>query len=353
MNITPTIGNNCRAVALSTVLSYYGYPFSEAFCFGVGEAFDFSSSDIHFGLNRNYKCFSGNNENDIYTLAGHLKLAIDVSQPKTKTETRKLIESYIKNDEPVIVRVAINKYMKYLSDSMTNNMEQMQSVFRIINGSAGNHVTVISNTGKDKVLLHEPNIMEPVIISWDCLLDAMNPKDVVVRHPGNTIFHLRPTLSYCAIQKHLSRIISNSIYNTMFRYLYGESDYFGIKQVENFQNFFFKETNQDTYSKNAVLFRFFCDIVSGGGFYRRLYGRFLKEANEQYIHDSEIGKLYSKYYKLSKKWSTVSKEIVQNTNVDAAGASKLYETTLVDIAKTERELAERLLQRSGELLHVL
>ena len=349
MKIVPTMGNYCRAAAISSVMNYYGYCLSEAMCFGIGEAFDFLSSDTRFRKNKIYKCFCGNNENDIFRFSEQMRVSIQVYRPENKEKTKEIIERLIDQDKPVIARVSINKYMHLLPGMAVNNLESMKTVFKIINGAAGNHVTVISNTGKNKVMIHEPNIVLPIILPWEKLLEAMNPRNASVRHPSNTLYLMTPSVpaEIMQMEENMRPIIWNAIYNNMKNYLFAQGAWSGIKHIELHGRELLNIEKKNELKKDAVLFRFFCDIVTGGGFYRRLYAQFLKEANERYLHDRIIEEATGKYFGLSRKWSRISKKIIEYSQKPSDGCYCELEREWKEISLLEKELAEKLYLRSS------
>lgn len=348
MKIVPVMGNYCRAAAMATVMNYYGYHLSEAMCFGIGEAFDFSGSDVRFGRKRIYKCYAGNNENDIFRFSVQMKVKTEVYRAGNRKETKEAICRFIDKDKPVIARVSIDKYMRLLPGTPRENLEMMKAVFQIINGAAGNHVTVISNTGKEKVLVHEPNIAMPVMLPWKNLLDAMNPQNAVVRHPSNTIYVMTPSVpaEKMETEDRMCPVIWSAISHNMKNYLFTQGTWSGIGQIGIYGKGLLQAGNPDEFKKNAVLFRFFCDIVTGGGFYRRLYARFLREANEMYLHDKGIEEVSKKYFGLSRQWSRLSKAAADYGQKPEDGDFARLEKEWKEIELLEKELAEKLYRRS-------
>lgn len=350
MKLDPTLGNYCRSVALSSVVNYYGYSLSEAMCFGIGEAFDFCGSDIRFGRKRIYKCFAGNNENDIFRFSEQMKMKVEMYQPKNRKETRRQICDLIEQEKPVIARVSIDKYMRFLPGMATDNLETMKAVFRIIRGSVGNHVTIISNAGREKVMIHEPNLMSPVLLPWENLFRAMNPGNGLVRHPSNTLYVITPLVpaEEMETEEKMRPVIWNAIRNNMKNYLYNQSTWAGVRQVQVCGRTLLNMENKDKFAKNAVLFRFFCDIATGGGFYRRLYARFLREANDRYLKDDVIEGVSKKYFALSRRWSRLSGNVTAYAQEpDWSRSGELWQDWK-EISRLEEELAGLLYKRSAD-----
>ena len=345
MKLDATLGNNCRSVAMSTILSHYGYSLSEAMCFGLGEGFDFLGSKVKFGLLNKFTCYAGNNENDIYTLVNALKLEIDIIQLEENDKVRDTIEKLIYSKIPIIARVSLDKYLKFIPSSLTSNKESTKSIFKLINGSAGNHVVVITNCGNTGVLVYEPNISSPISIPWKNFLEAMNPSNAVIYHPSNTLFVLSANPSSIKEDNisDMKMVIWNAIYSNMKRYIKNKSNWGGLHLVEELsENFLYLIFGRRT-RKNVEFFRFFGDVATGGGFYRRLYGRFLKEANSKYLKNNSIDLISKEYYKLSRKWSNFSREISKK-NCDYEVIDRLVQ----DIVMLEKKLSLELYHLSKE-----
>jgi hypothetical protein len=350
VELIPTLGNSCRSVALSSVANYYGYHLSEAMCFGIGETLDFSGSDTRFGLNKVYKCYSGNNENDIFRFTENMNMDIEILQLKDGREAKKVICHHIRQGRPVIARVSLNKYMKYLPMTATDNADVLKSIFRLISGAAGNHVTLITNTGRDQVLIHEPNIDTPILVPWRTLIKAMNPRNAVIRHPSNTIFLIKPSVPAEKMEREdrMGPIIWNAIYNNMKNYLFNQGYWAGVEQIEKSGKSFLQIQDPKVYEKSVTLFRFFCDVATGGGFYRRLYGRFLKEASDTYIHDEVVEAVSKKYFALSRQWSQLSRKMMESVSDEGGLQKSQLEEDWMKISAVEKELSYTLFERSKE-----
>lgn len=347
MELCNTVGNYCRSVALSTVLNYYHYPLSEAMCFGLGASFDFSTSEVKFGRFKQYRCISGNNENDFWFISDALELILDTIQPVTGQELKRTLCKLVNEGVPVIVQVAVDKYMMNLKASATNHIDENKKIFRLLGGSAGNHVTVVKNIGNDSILLMEPNIMSPVQIPWKSFETAANPHDCVIRPPANTVYYVRPSVTYENIIKRMPLIISNSIYENMYSYVISGNAWNGIEKLKSLNDFFFEKADEKTMHGNKILFRFFCDVVTGGGFYRRLYSRFLREANDKYLNDNKIREIAKSYNSLGREWSATAKFMLRECpndilNIEIRNKIKFLE-------KQEYEAAMKLLERSEAL----
>lgn len=344
MYLDNTYGNNCRAVALSTVLKYYGYPLSEAMCFGLGGSYDFVCSDIEYGFNKSYTIVAGNSENDFFNISKLFDLDYKILQPSTEEEAKSIIYKEIIDKSPIIAKVTINKYISELPMSMTSNREAME-IFKLIRSSAGNHVTVINNIGPKKISLCEPNIFEPNIVSWKKFNNAMCPKGKTLNHPARIIHLIKPKKQFEEIESNMNTLIKKAIKNNMKIYLNSNGKWGGIRAIEDLSEKIYCRSDERKMLINAKIFNFFCDIVTGGGFYRRLYANFLKEANKKYLMDDNIIEIAKEYNIISKKWSDISKEISSNyKDINEEGIEKISKD-IKKMYEIERITCEKLFER--------
>ena len=310
MELDCTLGNYCRAVAFSTVLRHYGYPLSEAMCFGLGASLDFGASKLSFGKygERSLYCFSGNNSNDIYYISDLLDLDLQILQPRTSKQALHLIDKLVNQQEiPIIARVCIREYLPYLKCTPLNHVRESQEVFRLIDSRPTNHVTIVQKLEDKYVTIREPNIFEESVVPTKAFRKALNPHYGVVSTSANILFRIQPTLQFEHIQAKMPALTAQAILDNMDMYLHGGGQTYGVGALEKVNNLVCEGLEPDDQEANLVMFRFFCDTVSGGGFYRRLYSRFLKEANTQYYQDEQLAKCAKVYAQLSRTWSQLSK----------------------------------------------
>lgn len=313
MELDCTVGNYCRSVAFSTVLRHYGYPLSEAMCFGLSAAFDFSSSETRFGRHGEKKliCCSGSNSNDVYYLADLLRLELRILQTKTSGQALRLIDQIVNREQmPLIARVCIKEYLSCLKSAATNHVRESEGIFNIIDSRPSNHVTVISKLDRKQVTIHEPNLMEPSLIPQKVFCKALNPKIGVVSPSANTFYLLRPTVSFETLRPEMPDLAAKAICDNMNQYLSGNSKHYGISALNCVSDLIKDGMTAEEQGENLAMFRFFCDVVTGGGFYRRLYSRFLKEVNVLYFQNDELARCAQTYGRLSQAWSKLGKRFL-------------------------------------------
>lgn len=345
MKLDNTYGNNCRSVALSTVLNYYGYPFSEAMCFGLGGAYNFITSDIECGVNKSYTVVSGNMENDFFNISDLLDLDYQMLQPSSEKELKNIIFNFVQEKTPVIAKVSINKYLRELHSTATNYSKDALEIFKLINSSAGNHVTIVNNIGEHKVSLYEPNMFDSVIVSWKSFYKAMSPTNRTLNHPARTLHIIKPKHPFSQIEGNMEEYIVKAIKNNMEVYLNETGNWGGLKSIKMLPKTLCCIENSKKMMINAKIFRFFCDITTGGGFYRRLYANFLKEANKKYLHDDFLNDIAKSYNKISKQWSSLAKLITESYNQLDDNKVQKISNDIMDVYKQEKEAAERLIER--------
>lgn len=347
MELDCTVGNYCRSVAFSTVLRYFGYPFSEAMCFGLSTAFDFSSSEVRFGRHREKKlfCFSGNNSNDVYYISHLLQLELRILQTRTSRQALQLIDQVVNQEQvPLIARVCIKEYLSFLKSTATNHVSESEEIFNIIDSRPSNHVTTISGLDRKQVTIHEPNLMESSYIPRKVFCKALNPKSGIVSPSANTFYFMRPTLSYEEILPKMPTLVAKAICDNMRQYLNGNGNHYGICSLGRVSDLLKDGMTIEEQRENLSMFRFFCDVVTGGGFYRRLYSRFLKEVNMLYFQNEELFCCAQDYGRLSKSWTKLGKLFLNEYNDIEKEELQAEVNSVVD---HERQVAQAL-YRIGE-----
>lgn len=356
MRLNNSVGNNCKAVALSTVLNYYGYPFSEAVCFGLSGAFDFSFSKVKF-KNSYFNCVSGNNDNDYYFIAKILGLKLDVIKSYKEKNLKALLEDKIRNGIPVISRVSIDKYIDVLAQKYFRADEtytgETKKIFKMLQTSAGIHVVVVGDIGNEMIQIYEQNIDRPVNISWKRFANASNPKSTCLMHPVNSVYVIEPNYSYEKMCDSMDIIVAKAIYENMNNYLYANSKWYGHSRIADVRDWIVDTLNKDGNHKELAMFVFFCDTITGGGFYRRIYSHFLSEVNEMYFSNDYFTVEAKSYMKLSRKWSAVAKKIKAANAKDKRNENDIIDIVdaLNDIEKMEYDLAHRLLDKGASYIN--
>ena len=356
MRLNNSVGNNCKAVALSTVLNHYGYPFSEAVCFGLSGAFDFSFSRVKF-KNSYFNCVSGNNDNDYYSLSKILRLKFKVEKPHDAKELKELLEDKIQNGIPVISRVSIDKYIDVLAQKYFRADEtytsETKKIFKILQTSAGIHVVVVGDIGHEMIQIYEQNIERPVNLSWKRFAIASNPNSTCLMHPVNSVYIIEPNYSYEKIRNSMDIIVAKAIYENMNNYLFTNSRWYGHRRIVDVRDWIVEILKKNGNHKELEMFRFFCDTITGGGFYRRIYSHFLSEVNEMYFDNNYFSYEAKSYMKLSRKWSAVAKKIKAANAKDKRDEKDITDIVdaINDIEKIEYDLAHRLLERGASYLN--
>ena len=356
MRLNNSVGNNCKAVALSTVMNHYGYPFSEAVCFGLSGAFDFSFSKVKF-KNSYFDCVTGNNDNDYYSFAKLMDMKLRIVKSQNSKDLKKLLKDNIQSGVPVISRVSIDKYIDILAQRYFRIGEtytkETQKIFNMLQTSAGIHVVVVGDIGDELIQIYEQNIEKPVNLTWKCFANAANPKTTCIMHPVNTVYIFENNYSYDQIKDHMDLISAKAIYENMSNYLFTNSRWYGHARIEEVRDWIVDTLKKEGNHKELEMFPFFCDTIAGGGFYRRIYSHFLSEINEMYFNSSYFTDEAKSYMKLSRKWSSVAK-MIKTVNMNTERTEKDIESLVSEIDKIigiEYDLANKLLEKGEAYLN--
>jgi hypothetical protein len=348
INVEHVLGNYCKSVALSDVLRFHGYQLSESMVFGLSSAFDFSySKPLEFGKGKKMFGFSGNSLNDYYNIAELLGINYISIKQKDKRLHFEIIREFLQKDIPIIASVSLMDYYSCLNEGAVRDEEFNQetySLFDMLDTSVGNHVTTIVGLDEEEknFFLYENTLNNLQKVGVEALLYASDPKSFSVIHPRNEIHIFIPTQDKMI---NLDYKIKEAINKNFFRFLFNSSDYSGVNALLKFSEEFQKWPNilkEEEHIKNSIqMFHYFCETASGGGFYRKLYSRFLREASAK-VDDRRLIEFSKRYMKVARSWTSFSKAINSINNIKMAFKDDKNITQLKNVIDEEVSIARDL-----------
>lgn len=143
------------------------------------------------------------------------------------------------------------------------------------------------------------------------------------------------------------QMVINAIASNMWEFLFPYNplnEYYGLKGMKKFLDYFCSLSEEIIKDEKINLFQFLYlpleRIGTGGGCFRRIYGRFLYECGEKF-GESFFKEIAIKYLELSKTWKTFNNSLIKENNF-VKNKTKL-EKLLKKIIDKEKELALELL----------
>ncbi|MCX7571790.1 DUF4872 domain-containing protein [Tumebacillus sp. DT12] len=354
----------CRAGNIRDVLAYKGHSMSEAMVFGVANSLSFYYVLPDETLERSeYVLISGNSHLGLEDVASNLSLSYETWLPESEEQKWKHVRELLEAGHPVFMDAVLSMYMHHLRatplfgmggsaaerEGFVSNWDDMFSRLQI---PAGTHLAVVIGLDEEKgeAYIIENNLSGIQTVPIRVLAEASNPKMDVTLHPQGrySIYNIPQELPA------LAQTISRAIPMTMQSFLGGDFPWRGIGALDRLARDLrhWPEMLPMEFVENSMhMIYYVSEVASGGGLYRRLYSRYLKEA-AAICGDDRLAAVSKEYQVLAKQWRTFTKGLS-----DGAGraAETLRSESLNDligeIAAQERKAAETLAEwlPGGEL----
>lgn len=291
---THTSGSNCGTNASKVLLQAQGYPFSEAMTFGSGSSLGF----IYQYYKESDECFlSGKNESlelNLTTLLGGEYISGNFDDPdKAFTTIVEMVDERV----PVILDLSI-KHLPYFKPYLA----------RLNNIDFGLHNAIITDYDRrnQTVTLLDHRWAEPKVISIEDLKLAMGATGSGVNPRCNYRSIILPSYSG-SHQQEIIQAVELNIHRMKYPFAFK----MGLKGISTFR----KEiitivSNSELYEEKQEIMATFGILMeklgTGGGNFRRIYGRFLQEAAE-ITGDKRFLESAVHYKKVAKEWKILSK----------------------------------------------
>lgn len=301
-----SMGSHCTTTILKTLSKHAGYSFSEDMCLGLSSGLGFTYQK-YTGLN--YYFFTGRNEQLEENLMNILGGTIFTGTHDDADDAWETSKQWIDQGFPVVLEVDMMK-LDYIRDKINLDMS-----FHF-----GLHTLLLVGYDQDHAYVLDYLWNQPLKISVDMLKQARGSKDAPV-NPNNRWKVLQfENNSY--FDKRQS--IINALKINHHKYYYPYAFKMGLDGLKVFQKevklWFEKKDNtflRENFYMMGVLFE---NVGTGGGNFRRMYARFLKEAKKN-LCDNRIEELQKHYVSLFKLWrqlATLSLQFAEGAVTDKA-----------------------------------
>ncbi|MGI6256704.1 MAG: DUF4872 domain-containing protein [Anaerovoracaceae bacterium] len=290
-----TIGSNCSTTASKIILNSYGYTYSEDMVLGLGAGLGFI---YQYYADKEEYFLSGKNESLELNLTHALGGTVLTGSFDDEGRGWQTVKELIDEDIPVILDLSIRElpyFQPYLKE-LAN-----------IGFGLHNAILVGYDDEKEEVMLLDHRWSEPQIISYDALRKARGTKEgegnvgssrnaykvLVLDRKGK-----KPSPEiYFAIKLNINRM------RHPFAFKMGLA---GIKTFHDEIKMFFEEGIYQDKEEAILTFSYLMEkLGTGGGNFRRMYGRFLNEAAGM-TGDERFRQIAKDYQILAKRWKELS-----------------------------------------------
>jgi hypothetical protein len=260
-------------------------------------------------------------------LCTNLGVTIKVNKTSSRVRAYESLKELIRKDIPVMIHVDM-PYLKYLG-------LPEQAHF-------GAHTVVVAGIDEDKGIAYIADTMFNGLQTATLKeLEEARSSTFKPFPPENKLFRFE----FPAKLKHIEVAIKSAIKKTTWSMLYPPIKNLGIKGINHFASEIVKWPKlfppknalyRELYEVNYIMME---EDGTGGGLFRYLYSRFLKEASEL-LGNNELADLGQRYHQIGQKWTTIAKLIRETpkntTNVHEA------RKILLEVAKKETEVLSSL-----------
>ncbi|MGE7841722.1 DUF4872 domain-containing protein [Lysinibacillus sp. NPDC093712] len=347
----------CRAGNIRDLMEYEGYKFTETMLFGLSNGLSFAyllpeetKETVDFAM------ISGVTHNQFEELASSLRMHYASCIPTDSALVWEHIKELLQEGKPVFLDVVLSLYLKYLdkpalpgssetSFTASNDfVSTWDRMFSQLQTPAGTHVTMLIGIDEleNQAFIVENNLSRIQTVPLDVLKYACNPPMTVTNHPQNRygVYYL-PTKF-----PNIKEATKNAIYANMHSFLYTSRKYNGINAIERLAEQmpnWLELMPRDQVSITMGMMFYISEKASGGGFYRRLFAGFLREAAHLLGEDS-LEEISKDYYKLSNMWRELNKQLAKGADFpESILNSADLKVSINNIAAEERRIAECLL----------
>jgi len=292
-------GVHCESSALRDIFEFYGFRFSEPMIFGLGSGLGFvywHSKRGDMVLLPTYPFVGGRARDLCKNLCSNLGVSVKVSKTSSKKRAYQTLKDMISKDIPVMITVDMPQ-LKYLG-------LPEQAHF-------GGHCVVVAGLNEDKGIAYIADTMFKDL-QTATLKELEDARSSTFKPfpPENkwVTFEFPPKLASveAAIRKAITRTARDMLYPPIRN--------LGVKGINHFASEIVKwpklfppenEPGRQLYEMGYIMME---EDGTGGGLFRYLYSRFLKEAGEL-LNIKELGDLSQRYHQIGAKWTTIAKLI--------------------------------------------
>jgi len=317
-------GVHCESSSLRDIFEFYGFKFSEPMIFGLGCGLGF----VYWHSKQMPYPLGGGRGRDLYKkLCFNLGVSVKVNRTSSKTRAYGTLKDLVNENIPVMIHVDM-PYLKYLG-------LPEQAHF-------GAHVIVIAGIDEEKGIVYIADTMyEGLQTATLKELEEARSSTFKPFPPESRWFTFkfpeRLTQVEVAIKKAVVQIAKSMLYPPIKN--------LGVKGINHFASEIVKWPKlfppenaafRQLYEVNYVMME---EDGTGGGLFRYLYSRFLKEAGE-ILNNEKLTDIGQRYHEIGEKWTTIAK-LVRETPKNVTNVHEARKILLA-VAKGETEVLSSL-----------
>jgi len=311
---------HCESSALRDIFEFYGFKFSEPMIFGLGNGLGF----VYWRSKQTPYPFVGGRARDLdKNLCTNLGVTIKVNKTLSRVKAYESLRELISKDIPVMIHVDM-PYLKYLGLPEHAHF--------------GAHTVVVAGIDEEKGIAYIADTMFKGLETATLKeLEEARSSTFKPFLPENKWLNFKFSAKLTPVEE----AIRNAIIKTARSMLYPPIKNLGVKGINHFASEIVKWPKlfppenalfRQLYEVNYVMME---ENGTGGGLFRYLYSRFLKEAGEL-LSNKELGDLGQRYHQIGQKWTTIAK-LIRETPKKPLNVHEARKV-LLEVAKEETEV---------------
>lgn len=336
-NYEHRIGSHCGSTLMSNILHYYGYPYDEDLCFGIGSGLGFLyrkswSPPFYMILGRSH---------DIEDkISQHLGFFASTNITCNNHDAWVDVKRMIDNDIPVLVD---------LDAAVVPYIREKFNLFEHVRYGGHRACLVGYDEEKRTVILSDYAWVDLQEVDFDIFAQARS-SDISEFPSRNLWFRFYFPDKLIPVEEAIIRGIGFNIH-TMLYPTTRQTGLMGLEKFVRQVRYWHMESNEQHVMKNAYITYMMLETVgTGGGNFRRIYARFLKKAGD-ILKDKDLGALSESYFELAGEWKTIAYMLLESSknikkgifepenNVIQERLHKIYEKEYSSIIKM-KEIVE-------------
>ncbi|MGE7841721.1 BtrH N-terminal domain-containing protein [Lysinibacillus sp. NPDC093712] len=287
------MGSHCASTAMRTIFLGYGYVFSEDLCFGLGSGLGFTYQKYQ---SVDYYFFTGRNDSLEENAVGILGGYIETKRTDDPVVGWQWAKQWIDLGVPVILDLDM-MYLPYMRDKL-----QIEQSFHF-----GLHNAILVGYDEEKSVAFLLDYLwnDVIEVSLKDLENARNSKTSPIKPDNGLKAIVLPNR-----KRDINLVINEAIRTNIFRMKRPFAFKMGLPGIKLFAREIrmwkkmLPENERQTHAYMASML--FEKVGTGGGNFRRMYARYLKECatltgNQEYLNS------YKHYMELFRCWRQLAK----------------------------------------------
>jgi len=323
-------GVHCESSALRDIFEFYGFKFSEPMIFGLGSGLGFVYWHRRMPSLVAGWPFVGGRARDLYqNLCSNLGVSVKVNKTSSRKKAYVTLREMITRDVPVMITV---------------DMPQLKYLGLPEHAHFGGHCVVVAGLDEEKGVAYVADTMFQGLQTATLKeLEEARSSTFKPFSPQNkwATFEFPNKLAPTEVA------IKNAITKTAQAMLYPPIKNLGVKGISLFASEIVKwpklfppenEFYRQLYEAQYIMME---EDGTGGGLFRYLYSRFLKEAGEL-LDNNALADLSQRYHQIGQKWTTIAK-LLRDTPKNKANVHDARKT-LLEVANAETQALSSLVK---------